>query len=865
MSVFCFLFQPSFNCIQTIKGEIYQCFQKFYYTGTVKVSINGTDGGSKTSSKSKPSTRKRPNTTTTKSNNHFTTKDNKQPKTSLLKIAEQNKQNKQATEAVVKSNKINTTRASSGGKSSLSTRETKKMKTEIETSSYDDNMAKLEKEKDKLTASLAGLRMLENSQQPLPANPSPQMQFKFNNSILADTDDTQAVTHDFTAIKNIEERVKTVAEVLKQNGSVVLAADDFTKHIFIPNHTVTRNNSKNQTVINETLATKSSSNLTATNSTMQQEALATNSTRDSQEQQRQVGQDKLMTYIKGMSKPDGKYATSTDAADDRNGEDYEVSNGPDKAEEKSMLEKTNKSVKKRVSSLKNETMPPTNSSVALASNHLANESTSTSPSDTSTSPKASLSNTSNPTTFLSNSSTPTITTSASNPSTIATNKTVADTKKDVSTQNVTETTSSVTETTKKHEAAVDLEKQNRMESDGNIKKHEAVVDLEKQNRMESDGKTKKHEAVVDREKQNRMKSGGNIKKHEAAVDLEKQNRMESDGSSKVDEKEIHYQVKMTNNSKVANKTVETEDELRQGTADHQQPQPLQQQQIIPTNITKSQSFKASRNLTITADKQESISNGGVVDNLRNVTRHKVGNKTMEKSELTKDDSGSLMDNRTNIATSNDKKTEKNGENISNTTSSSEQSTDEKETTFQMQNTTYKIYDSNPDTPSKESSKSPLTTIKTRPEVSKVEKASYDKALGVDTKIVTNKQQNEKNKHRFPKKTPSKVEQQAYRPTLGQHQQTKRKLLMNVTLAEAMEKMNPTTPQQVVASATSTTKNKTAAVVTKSKPTVAGSTRSNTSTIEEMLNKAESSSEATQRQKLVANHMPGSALGKILIR
>ena len=66
----------------------------------------------------------------------------------------------------------------------------------------------------------------------------------------------------------------------------------------------------------------------------------------------------------------------------------------------------------------------------------------------------------------------------------------------------------------------------------------------------------------------------------------------------------------------------------------------------------------------------------------------------------------------------------------------------------------------------------------------------------------NKQQNE---NKLPKKAPTKVEQQSYRPpTLRhfggehqQHQQTKRKLLMNVTLAEAMEKMNPTSPSEQV--------------------------------------------------------------------
>ena len=161
-----------------------------------------------------------------------------------------------------------------------------------------------------------------------------------------------------------------------------------------------------------------------------------------------------------------------------------------------------------------------------------------------------------------------------------------------------------------------------------------------------------------------------------------------------------------------------------------------------------------------------------------------------------------------------------------------------ETTFQMQNsnTTYEVFDSYPKSSkntdvSKEKNRTnvknetkqvskhtePSTYLPNANDekgVSKAEKEDYEKTKGVENtpEII---QQKDKNitvvskaekvtyetaigdkikpmppKKIIPSKTPSKVEKQTYNASTGKHQQSKRKLFMNISLAEATEKMNP---------------------------------------------------------------------------
>lgn len=697
--------------------------------------------------------------------------------TSLMKMAIQSQTNTTSSKTTLPGG---VTGNSTLATTTTTTKATNKTKVMSDTS--DDNIAKLEKEKDKLAASLANLKLLDNSlhHQP-PSNPTPTMHF--NNTILADTEDTQEVTHDFSPIKDMKDRAKTMTEVFKQNGSVILAPDGSSKHLFIPDYhdALKFNNnsdSKEQTQLsNETLssATKSTNLTTATfsgvdlqNSTILQNVTTAvkNSTADLQEekyQQRDERQEKLMTYMKGMSKSiadiNNITTVNTTTEMDRYSDDFETSNHLDKAEEVDRFVKNT-----------NKTTYPKDEDPSNVNN---------------------INNISNKTVSLLPSN-----------KTAKEMETTSEAMTNIQNLNLVSNLTNTRNTTLTNNTAVLLKQE----------------DSKQQNKTEPRIPSTTSEQHTDLKKQNHV--GNRITT--VNIDSNKNNKHNNNKSIKQDEDEEEEevrQIKMTskeNNVKLGpaatNKTVETEDELRQGTADHQQ----QQQVSSLMNSTNFQNLKGNTTNAMTLE-NNTLPIQHDANNLKNVThyRHhhhnqqKAVNEKPNNEQLGKvDNSNSSISNRTL-----ESKKETTENKIESPLSSSvEQPNDEKETTFQMQNTTYKVFDSNPSETSPSTSQltqpssKTTTTIKNKPGVSKVEKVSYDKALGIDNKVtnVNNKKQTDMMK-KLPKKTPTRVEQQAYRPPslrhIGgrhqQHQQTKRKLLMNVTLAEAMEKMNPSTPSEKV--------------------------------------------------------------------
>ena len=825
-------------CLKTImiifKFKLF--FGVFIFIGTVKVSINGTTDGTKSSKKSQNNHSN--HTTTNNNNNHFT-KDNKHPTTSLMKMVKQN--NKDVTESGKSNNTTSkaTLPKETPGNNSTSTTTAEaanKMLAKLNETGSDDNFAKLEKEKDKLAASLANLKLLDISQQKPPSNPVPPIHF--NNTIMADTEDTQVVTHDFSPIKNMEDRAKTVATVFKQNGSVILAADGSSKHLFIPNYhdalkfnnnSNDKDNNKDQVQLlnNETLSSATnlanatsaaSSTVDLQNSTMVKNMSvdAKNSTTDLQQHQQHnesavknstttdenhhEGQDKLMTYINGMSKlsADIKNDTTTTTtanttADmDRYSDDYEVSNHLDTAEADPVVATTTTKTH------------PKDEDPLVATNFNSDQ------------------NKNKTTSSLATNSTATESESKGSPlknSREILNSTL--TKNTTTTDNTATATLSKQEDSKQKNATVLVEG-----SSSTSKKHEDA-ELEEQNRMEDEkSKNSKINDTISNKSNN-----NNLKEDEEEEEEVRQIKMSSNNNS--DNNNNNKNPGMTTTT---NKTVETEDELRQGTADHQQ-QTVGYEKPTLSNITNSQNSQSLTNqgnmtntmtapgeINTTTNQLDGEGQSSANNNLKNLTHHhhhhhhqhqEAGsNQTTNSEQFGKvDNTDSSISNRTlnGKKETNEKKTESPSRPSSNDEQPYEGSP--KETTFQMQNTTYKVFDSNPSPEtssviSQPSSLAAATTVKNRPDVSKVEKASYDKALGIDSKVMTstNKQQNSDNMtKKLPKKTPTKVEQQSYRPPAlrhiggdgGGHQQTKRKLLMNVTLAEAMEKMNPSTPTEQV--------------------------------------------------------------------
>ena len=806
--------------------------------GTVKVSINGTTDGTKSA------TKQHKHSNTTNNNNNHLTKDNKHPTTSLIaKMAKQNKNIESGKPNNATSKETLPNRTAENNSTLTSRNKTLIKVNETGNPVDEDNFAKLEKEKDKLSASLANLKQLDISPHQPPSNPTPPI--RFNNTVMADTEDTQEVTHDFTPIKDMADRAKTITEVFKQNGSVLLAADGSSKHLFIPNYhdalkfnnnSNDKENNKDQTqLLNETLAssTTKSSNFSTTssvadlqNSTVLHNVTTTsaknstttdiqegiklnqqktnNSTTGLQEdsnRQHAEGQDKLMTYMKGMSKSSAdiknikKTNTTTTDMERYGNDEYETSNHLDKAEEV-----VNPTIITGINTNKTTHSKDEEPTIALPSLNSINNNNNKNASFLAINATA---------TELEASGVPIKhspdSTSNTKNTTATTNDNTVTLKEDPKQKNMTESTGKSSTTSKKHED----------------------VDLEEQNRMENNRHTNNTFSTKEDEEEEEEEEVRQIKMLSNANDDDKG--------------------KLGMTKTVTNKTVESEDELRQGTADHQQQSGEHHQKPILSNITNSQeppSMIQRGNMTneMTASSSSSSSSsssgnitaaheligddqGNVNNNMKNMTHHhkhhhhhhgnnnnKTNNNNESMGKMDNSDSSSILnrtlDDKKDKKETSDKKTE--SPSLPSSNSVQVKADAPKEINFQMQNTTYKVFDSNPSaetsSTSQPSTSSTTTATESRPDVSKVEKASYDKALGIDTKIMNNnnnkKQQND---NKLPKKAPTKVEQQSYRPPVlrhfggehQQHQHTKRKLLMNVTLAEAMEKMNPTSPSEQV--------------------------------------------------------------------
>jgi len=135
------------------------------------------------------------------------------------------------------SNKITTKNSTITAKSHLD-----RSKTNMGNATDDGKLNEIEEEKNKLTKSLAGLKMLKNSTSPM----GEMVGANRNDDILADTED-EYVSHDFTPITNVLERSKAAAVVLNKNNSINLynnggdqLAASFNESIVVPqNHTVT--------------------------------------------------------------------------------------------------------------------------------------------------------------------------------------------------------------------------------------------------------------------------------------------------------------------------------------------------------------------------------------------------------------------------------------------------------------------------------------------------------------------------------------------------------------------------------------------------------------------------------------------------
>ncbi|XP_066925026.1 uncharacterized protein [Clytia hemisphaerica] len=525
-----------------------------------------------------------------------------------------------------------------------------------------DHLSELEVEKNKLDQSLAGLKILKNS--------TSTMSYE---EPLSNTED-RVVTHDFTDIKDMKDRTKTVSEMLKTNP--LLKIDASSKHGTIPpsNSTLKNETSKASLTNNKTSSANQTSHVLESSNQKNITSLSANQNNVTSSATNQTkASDKLMAYIKGMS----KFEDDTD-------NDFEIlSTEPNKKDGSSKLNFSSKSNNtndispKETQSLHNET-----SVVNLNVTKTENESRET-----------------------------------KNESRETKNESQETKNESRETENESRETKNESRETKNESRETKNESRETMEESRQTEQEEEPAQP-----------TPKHHGFV-----SLLKASQNIQQHQnEAVTMVTEQR---------------------------NKTAESEEELRQKIMNEQKKPILETLKPLHDKEEK-ELFLKEGNITSQGMNEQLAKHEVRTTNKTTKAINTNATKTVD-SPVTKQTSLLANKNKKNITDVSPKFKETSSDVL----------------TFQMQNTTYKVFDSNP---------SSVSQTKSRPEPSKVEKASYETATGVESKPTPVKQIRP-----IGLKTPTKVEKQAYNATLNKHQTAKRKLLMNISLADAMEKMNPT--------------------------------------------------------------------------